>query len=121
MPAATRPATHSSRRFAPPPSRWPVRLLHRFDPLLLATKDKAWLIDAEHYKKVWRPSAHVDPALLVRGRIAGTWRYDRKGSGLRLTLRPFAPLTRPVTRALEQQAEELAGFLDLPLVGFDLA
>ena len=105
----------------PPPSRWPVRLLYRFDPLLLATKDKSWLIDEEHYKKVWRPGGHVEAVLLVRGRIGGTWRYDRKAKGLHVLLRPFSVLSPVVARAAERQAAAIGDFLSLPLAGFEVA
>ncbi len=54
----------------PPPSRWPVRLLGRFDPMLLATKDKSWSIDEQHQKRVWRPGVQVEAVLLIRGRAA---------------------------------------------------
>ncbi len=96
----------------PPPSRgaWPVRLLGRFDVLLLATKDKSWLIDEEHYKKVWRPAAHVEAVLLVAGRIAGTWSYERKAAGLRVRLTAFARLPKTVIRAAERQATAIAQF-----------
>ncbi len=97
----------------PPPSRWPVRLLYRFDPLVLATKDKSWLIEDEYYKRVWRPSAHVEAVLLARGRIAGTWRYDRGAGGLHVRVSPFAKLSRAVLLAAEKQAAAIAGFLQL--------
>ena len=105
----------------PPPSRWPIRLLYRFDPLLLATKDKSWLIDEEHYKKVWRPGGHVEAVLLVRGRIGGTWRYDRKAKGLHVRLRPFSVLSRVVARAAEGQAAAIGDFLSLPLTRFEVS
>ncbi len=106
---------------APPSaSRWPVRLLHRFDPLLLATKDKSWLIDEEHYKKVWLPSAQVAAVLLVRGRIAGTWRYDRKAKGLHVRVDPFTPLSRTIHRAAEKQAAGIASFIGLELTKFEV-
>ena len=97
-----------------------MRLLYRFDPLLLATRDKSWLIDAEHYKKVWRPSAHVAAVLLVGGRIAGTWRYDRKAKGLDIAITPFSRLTRRVVAAVEKQAAGVAGFFALPLKGVEI-
>ena len=50
-----------------------MRLLGRWDPMLLALKDKSWLIDNEHKKKVWRPGGNVEATLLIHGRIAGTW------------------------------------------------
>ena len=105
-------------RKPPPPSQWPVRLLPRFDVLVLGTRDKSWLIDEAHYKKVWRPSAHVEAVLLVRGRIAGTWRYERKARGLQVKVEPFAPLGRSVFRAAEKQAGAIADFLGVPLASF---
>ena len=99
----------------PTPSRWPVRLLYRFDPLLLATKDKAWLIDAAHYKKVWRAAAHVEAVVLVGGRICGTWRYDRKRKGLVVRVTPFALMSKTLARKVERRAAEVAAFLSLEL------
>lgn len=107
-------------RAAPPAGRWPVRLLYRFDPLVLATRDKTWLIDEAHYKRVWRPAAHVEAVLLVGGRIAGTWRYDRRPAGLDIALSPFAPLTKRVRREIERQAAGVARFLELPLANLEI-
>ena len=95
----------------PAASRWPVKLLHRFDPLLLGTKDKDWLIEPRHYKRVWRPAGHIDAVILVGGRIAGTWRYDRTPQGLVVSVRPFEPLSRQVTRAVKAQARAVARFM----------
>ena len=53
------------------PSGWPLRLLHRFDPLLLAHRDKSWLIDPAHHPRVWRPAGHIEPVMLIDGRIQG--------------------------------------------------
>jgi hypothetical protein len=100
-----------------PPARgaWPVKLLYRFDPLLLGIKDKKWIVEDQHYKRVFRQAGHIEGTLLEYGRIAGTWRYDRKDSGLAITLIPFSPLSRRVRLAVEKQAEEIARFFGLPL------
>jgi hypothetical protein len=105
---------------APPPSRWPVRLLYRFDPLLLSIRDKQWLIDEAHYKRVWRAAAHVEPVLLVAGRIAGTWRYERKSKVVNIAIQSFAPLSIRVRRAAAAQAAGVARFLDLDLGEFEM-
>ncbi len=101
-----------------PPGReaWPVRLLHRFDPLLLGLKDKSWLIDPQHYRKVWRPAGHVEPVLLMGGEIRGTWRYLRTSKGIKAQLDPFFELSAPARRAIAREAQRLAGFLELPLL-----
>ena len=101
----------------PAPSAWPVKLLHRFDPLLLASTDKTWLIEQRYYKQVWRTGGHVDAVILVGGRIAGTWRYDKKRQGLVVSVWPFEPLSRRVTRAVDAQARAVARFLGRDLLG----
>ena len=104
----------------PPPTRWPVHLLYRFDPLLLATKDKCWLIDEQHYKQVWRAAAHVEPVLLVHGRIAGTWRYDRKAKGIHIRILTFEPPSQRTVSAARRRAEELANCLETALGSFEV-
>ena len=107
----------------PAPSKWPVRLLYRFDPYVLAaigSKDKHWLIDLPHYKKVWRPGAHIEAVVLVGGRIAGTWRYKKKTKGLMITITPFAPFSRVVASRVQTQASRVANFLELDLVGLTM-
>jgi uncharacterized protein YcaQ len=105
----------------PAASRWPTHLLPRFDPLLLATQDKSWLVEDTHYKKVWRPAAQVEAVLLARGRIAGTWRYQRKSSGIRFLLQPFTPLPGPLVKQLQRQAEEVAKFLGAPALEIQIS
>ena len=100
----------------PPAGQWPVKLLHRFDPLLLATKDKNWLIEPRYYKQVWRAAGHIDAVVLVGGRIVGTWRYDKQAKVLRITVKPFEPFSRRVDRAVGIQASALVRFMGLDLL-----
>lgn len=100
----------------PPPEAWPVRLLARFDPLLLAHKDKGWIVDQASYSRVWRPAGHIEATLLEHGRVAGTWRYDRKAGGLVVSVFPFAPLPDHLRAAVEAHATGVARFFELELV-----
>ena len=53
---------------APPePEAWPVRMLGRFDPLLLGHRVKDWVVPAKYYDRVWRPAGHIE------GDRARTW------------------------------------------------
>lgn len=105
-----------------PPEReaWPVRLLYRFDPILLPHRDKTWIVDKEFYKRVWRPAAHIEGTILEHGRVRGTWRYDRKGGGLVVTLFPFAPLPEHARAAVEAHAQGVAAFFGLPLIALNI-
>jgi hypothetical protein len=107
------------RRRPPEPEEWPVRLLYRFDPYVLAHKDKGWVVDPAYYKAVWRPAGHIEGIVLAHGRGLGVWRYDRKSKGLVVTVTPFAPLPAYVTEQLPSLAEQAAVFFGLTLVGFE--
>lgn len=105
----------------PDADAWPVRLLYRFDPYLLAHKDKAWLVEPEFYKCIWRPAGHIEGIVLVQGRAAATWRYDRKAAGLAITVQPFVPFPAAVRREVECIAPEIAAFFALPLVDLSIS
>ncbi|WP_298818998.1 winged helix DNA-binding domain-containing protein [Chloroflexus sp.] len=93
----------------------PARLLGRFDPLLLSTRAKSWLIDADVYHQVWRPAGHIEATILIHGRIAGTWRYDWQGAALVVTMRPFTPLEPALRDQLERLALGVANHFNAPL------
>jgi hypothetical protein len=103
-------------RPAPAADAWPVLLLGRFEPLLLGHRNKADLIDAAHYNRVWRPAGHIEATLLVRGRIAGAWRYDWRGNGIVITVSPFRPVAQYIRRAVERRAAAVAAHFAAPLV-----
>ena len=103
----------------PPAGDWPVKLLGRFDPLLLAHRDKDWVVPATAYKRVWRPAGHIEAVVLVHGRAVATWRYDRIGAGsLAVRVFPFRwPLPAPVGKEVRRLAREVARFFGLRLAG----
>lgn len=100
---------------SPPADSWPVRMLYRFDPYLLAHRSKDWVVPPEHYKRVWRPAGHIEGVVLVRGQAAATWRYDRKGSGLIITVNAFKKLPQYGKKQVEKRAKQIAAFFHLPL------
>lgn len=90
-----------------------VRMLYRFDPILLAHKDKSWIVPAPFHKQVFRIAGHIEGVILDGGVAVATWRYTRKRSGLSITIEPFKRLPVRVRRAVEKQARQLAAFFDL--------
>jgi hypothetical protein len=102
-------------RPAPAADGWPVLLLGRFEPILLGHRNKADLIDAAYYDRVWRPAGHIEATLLVRGRIAGAWRYDWRGNGIVITVSPFRAPAQCVRRAVERRAAAVAAHFGAPL------
>jgi hypothetical protein len=92
-----------------------VHMLYRFEPLLLAHKDKTWVVPTSHYKQVFRIAGHIEGVVLDAGYAVATWRYTRKARGLAITLEPFKKLPQRVRRAVEQQSHRVAAFFGLPL------
>jgi hypothetical protein len=91
-------------------TKWPLHMLYRFDPLLLGHKDKSWIVPAKYYDRVWRPAGHIEGVILVRGEAAATWRYDRKGTTLPITVAPFRKLAKPIKAQVERMAAGIADF-----------
>ncbi|WP_138985625.1 winged helix DNA-binding domain-containing protein [Paenibacillus dendritiformis] len=54
-----------------------VKLLPKFDPLLLGHKEKFYM-ESEYYKKIYGAAGHVHAAVLINGMIAGTWKVKGK-------------------------------------------
>ncbi len=93
----------------------PVRMLYRFDPLLLAHRSRSWVVDAAYHKRVARPAGHIEGVVLHRGQAAATWRYDRVPAGLLITVSPFKRLPKAVSDRIPRHAEGVARFFALPL------
>jgi hypothetical protein len=89
-----------------------VRLLPAFDQYVItATRQAERLMPGPFKDRVYRPQGWLSPVLLVGGRMDGTWRQERKGRRLLVTIEPFAgPLPAWARRAAAAEAERLAAF-----------
>ena len=89
-----------------------VRLLPYFDSFLLGHKGRDHLVDAAHYKRIYRPAGWVYPGVLVDGRVAGEWSYERRGKRLQVRVRPYLPLGEGTKDGVRSEAEDVARFLE---------
>lgn len=87
---------------------WPLLLLPRFDPMVLAHKNKDWLIDSDRYKQVWQKAGHVEATVIEHGRMVGTWRYAKRKQDLEVRIWPFVPFAKATRQALALRAQDLA-------------
>jgi hypothetical protein len=85
----------------------PVRFLPKWDNVLLAFAVRTRVLPEEYRKRVIGMNGDIAQTFLVDGLVAGTWRVE-KG---RVMLQPFATLSRPVRRDLDDEAQRLATFL----------
>ena len=84
----------------------PVRLLPRFDNLVLSHDDRRRVLP-EEFRAAVIEGGEVRPTFLVDGFVAGTWQLE----GGRVRLEPFAPLPRRVRRELDAEAGRLEAFV----------
>ncbi len=108
---------HAEAAQATPPSAeaWPIHMLYRFEPYLLAHRDKDWVVPQAYYKAVWRPAGHIEGIVMDHGQAVATWRYVRKGRGLDIQVNPFGRLPRGVKQVVTKRAGQIAAFFGLTL------
>ena len=89
----------------------PPRLLPDFDNALLGHDDRSRIVgDLPQRMNVEAQPRHV----LVDGFLAGTWRFEGRGSKRTITIEPYVPIGRRDRKALD---EEIARFLDFARSG----
>lgn len=103
-----------------------VHLLAGFDEYLLGYTDRAPVVDKTDAGKVMTPNGLFRAALLVDGRVAGTWQAEIKKDALFLSIAPFASdvlSSRKAIAALHEAAQRYATFNGLALaeIRHDLA
>lgn len=98
-----------------------VRLLPFFDAFLLGHKDKGHLVEAKHYKRVYRPQGWLSPAVLVDGRIKGIWSRERKGRRIVLRIEAFNRFGAEIREAIEGEGQDLGRFLEADEVNLTFA
>jgi len=91
-----------------------IRLLPSFDSFLLGQKDHRHLVERAHHARVYRPQGWLSPVVLVDGRVAAVWSYERTSRRLQVRVKPFGPLPAAVRTAVRDEAEDLRRFLDAP-------
>jgi hypothetical protein len=86
----------------------PVRLLPKWDNLLLSHDDRTRVLPEEYRKLMIAKNGDVAQAVLVDGSVAGEWKADKKGK-IALTL--YAPLPRVARREADDEAARLEACL----------
>ena len=86
-----------------------VSLLPTLDPLVMATKHRRRLMDAEGYALLHDRNGNAGPSILAGGRVVGGWVQRSDGP---VVWRLFEDLGAEATHALEAQAARLEVFLE---------
>ena len=90
-----------------------VRLLPKFDALIMGHKDKTRFMDEAARKRVFLPAAEVSATVLVDGRVEGVWVIKKDGDAWKLTVELFKELDeehRDMLGDETQSMKEFTGF-----------
>jgi hypothetical protein len=78
-------------------------------------RDRDLILDPARTRQIQAGGGFVQPTALVGGRVAGTWRLDRRAGRARLTVTPFGPLDGAAADALAAEATDVSRFLGLDI------
>jgi len=87
----------------------PVHLLPAFDEYAIAYTDRTIILPEKH--RLATGNGIFKPLILVKGRIAGTWRRTEHGNNVIVEITPAMPLSKALQRSVHVAAEEYARFL----------
>jgi len=91
-----------------------LRLLSAFDNYLVGYRERDLIIDAAHRRQVY-VGGIIRPAVLLDGRVIGTWRLVRKTVSAAVEVTPFGDLTSRVRAAIDAEAADIGRFVSLPV------
>jgi hypothetical protein len=89
-------------------------LLPPFDEFTVAYKDRSAVIDPGHARMASN-GGMLWPAIVVGGRVAGTWKRTAAKGAVVVTLKPFGELSESERAAVAKAAAEYGRFLGLPV------
>jgi hypothetical protein len=102
LPRAPRPAADTKA---------PVRLLPRYDELLIGYEHRDRVIATRHRAAVYSKNAIVEAVVLVDGLAAGTWTLETTKTDAVVRIRPFGTLARADRAAAISEGEGVARFM----------
>lgn len=86
-----------------------VRLLPAFDTYLLGHASRDAVINPEHVKQLHPGGGIIRPAVVVDGRVVGTWKLARKGGMADVAVEPFEAWNAEVGEGVEREAARITG------------
>jgi len=107
------------RPLPPASTPLPVRLLANWDQPLLAYADRERIIPLE--VQPLRLTLSGDATVTVDGRVAASWRQQREGDAVKVTITPHVEIRRSARGEIRAEAERTARFSEPDAHTFDVA
>jgi hypothetical protein len=96
-----------------PDERPVVRLLPNFDTYLLGWRSRDSILPARYADRIHPGGGILHASVMFNGRIVGRWKSVKGKSALTIEVEPFQRLSGAALDMLEDEAENVAQFLDL--------
>jgi hypothetical protein len=90
-----------------------AHLLPAFDEYLVAYRDRRWMCDPKHAKRVNAGGGMLAPSIVLDGRVIGTWRRALRRHTVTVELDLFETPTRAQQRAVTEASHRYGAFLGL--------
>lgn len=95
-------------------SRWPLRMLPKWDTHTMTHKDKSWVVPEEAERpRVWRKAGDIPGTFLARGRIVATWTHKTTSRKLVVRIQPLSSWRDECLEPARSEAVALARHLAL--------
>jgi hypothetical protein len=89
-----------------------VRLLGHFDTYLLGYRSRELAVPPEFDRQIQTGGGFIMPAVLVDGRVVGTWRQQQRAGRIEVNVQPFTALAKRVLPGLRREVSDLGRFLE---------
>jgi len=90
-----------------------VRLLAKFDPLMMAHKDKQLYLSPKLHKTVFQMAGQVEATVLIDGMVAGIWRTTMKSNSGVIAIQQFRDFTPRELSRLDKEVTRLGRALGI--------
>lgn len=91
----------------------PPQLLAPFDEYLVGYRDRSAAVESARAREVIGINGLVNPAIVVDGKVVGTWKRALGKASVEIALSPFRALRKTELAAINRAAKRYAGFLGL--------
>jgi hypothetical protein len=90
-------------------------LLPPFDSYLLGYRDRAAVLDPAYAREINAGGGMPRPAVLIDGKVAGVWKRTTGRDSIEVRAQLFYPLDSQKVAALEEAAQRLGRFYEMPI------
>ena len=87
-----------------------------FDEYLIAYRDRSDISDTGEIERMILRGAALTTAIILEGKVSGTWKKVLKKNKVEFSLNPFRKLNKSEEAALEAQIARYGAFIGIPAV-----